>query len=143
MEHEQGNGPAQERELVMYQTADGDIRLKVQVEKETVWLTQAQIADLFKKDVRTINEHIQNVFKEQELAENQAIRKFRITAADGNKRLGALLFIFFLQKNAYLFKPSGERKITDATLVSLALLIAMSQPREKEVVIPLVTNLLA
>ncbi|MCF7762530.1 MAG: virulence RhuM family protein [Verrucomicrobia bacterium] len=52
-------------------------------ENETVWLTQKLMAELFGKDVRTINEHIQNVFAEGELVENAGIRKFRITAADG------------------------------------------------------------
>jgi prophage maintenance system killer protein len=51
--------------------------------QETVWLTQKQMAELFSKDVRTVNEHINNIFKEGELIENSVIRKFRITAADG------------------------------------------------------------
>jgi hypothetical protein len=53
------------------------------LEQETVWLSQKQIADLFIKDIRTINEHIQNIFKEKELKKNSVIRNFRITAADG------------------------------------------------------------
>lgn len=320
--------------IVIYRAKDGKVQLKVALENETIWLSQKQMADLFSKDVNTVGEHIQHVFKDEELAENRVTRKFRVTAADGkvyetnyynldviisvgyrvksiqgtqfriwatqvlrdhilqgftinqkrlleqtgaftklqetitfiknksaapelqsqaqelltiladyatsftwlhqydedtlqvrkqtkawstlsyteaqsvileaatflrkkkesgelfgreytgklvsiigslnqtfdgkdvyatieekaahllyftikdhpftdgNKRLAALLFIFFLQKNKYLYKATGERKITDTTLVSLALLVAMSQPREKDVMVRLITNLL-
>ncbi|HOD12371.1 MAG TPA: RhuM family protein [Candidatus Omnitrophota bacterium] len=57
--------------------------LKVHLEKETVWLTQKQMAVLFSRNMRTVNEHIQNIFKEQELSKKAVIRKFRITASDG------------------------------------------------------------
>ena len=58
-------------------------RLEVRLDKETVWLTQKQMAELFQKDVRTINEHIKNIFAEGELVPESVIRKFRITASDG------------------------------------------------------------
>lgn len=61
---------------------------------------------------------------------------------DGNKRIGAFLFILFLHKNNYLLKPTGEAKINDNTLVAMALLIAESKPKEKEIMIALITNLL-
>ncbi len=70
-------------QLLIYQSEDGRIRLDVRFEGETVWLTQKLLAELFDKDVRTINEHIQNVFEEGELEPDSVIRKFRITAADG------------------------------------------------------------
>ncbi|OHB59448.1 MAG: cell filamentation protein Fic [Planctomycetes bacterium RBG_13_44_8b] len=69
--------------MVIYTTEDGQAKLQVKIEKETVWLTQKQMAELFQKDVRTVNEHIQNVFSEGELDTNSVIRNFRITAADG------------------------------------------------------------
>ena len=58
-------------------------RLEVRLEKETVWLTQKQMAKLFNKGIPTINEHIKNIFKEGELKKNSVIRNFRITASDG------------------------------------------------------------
>jgi len=70
-------------EIVLYQTEDGRTRIQCRFENETIWLTQKLIAELFQKDVRTINEHIQNVFSEGELAPDSVIRKFRITAEDG------------------------------------------------------------
>jgi hypothetical protein len=70
-------------ELILYQTEDNRTRIEVRLENETVWLTQKLIAELFQKDVRTVNEHIQNIFEEGELSPDSVIRKFRITAADG------------------------------------------------------------
>jgi hypothetical protein len=70
-------------EFLIYQTESGQTRLEVRLENETVWLTQKQMAELFQKDVRTINEHIQDLFEEGELSPKSVIRKFRITAADG------------------------------------------------------------
>lgn len=69
--------------LILYQTEDGRTHLQVRLENQTVWLTQKLLAELFQKDVRTINEHIQNIFEEGELQPDSVIRKFRITAADG------------------------------------------------------------
>ena len=52
-------------EVVLYEAPDGQISLDVRLEQDTVWLTQAQMAELFGKNVRTISEHIRNVFKEK------------------------------------------------------------------------------
>jgi hypothetical protein len=70
-------------EFLFYQSDDGRIRLQVRLDDESVWLTQKLMAEVFQKDVRTVNEHIQNIFEEGELAADSVIRKFRITAADG------------------------------------------------------------
>ncbi len=70
-------------EIIIYAAGNKGPQLEVKLEGETVWLTQKQMAQLFQKDLRTINEHIRNVFKEKELDEKSVIRKFRITAADG------------------------------------------------------------
>lgn len=69
--------------IALYQTEDGRTRIQCRFEYESIWLTQKLMAELFQKDVRTINEHLQNVFAEGELVEEAVIRKFRITAADG------------------------------------------------------------
>lgn len=70
-------------EITLYQAEDGQTRNACRFENETIWLRQKLMAELLQKDVRTINEHIQNVISEGELLENSVIRKFRITAADG------------------------------------------------------------
>ncbi len=61
---------------------------------------------------------------------------------DGNKRIGAYLFVLFLHKNGILHKPNGEPKINDNALASLALLVASSAPEQKDILIKLVMNML-
>ncbi|MEK9165424.1 MAG: virulence protein RhuM/Fic/DOC family protein [Patescibacteria group bacterium] len=61
---------------------------------------------------------------------------------DGNKRIGSFLFVYFLDKNDFLFKKNGERKINDNALTALALLIAESEPKEKNVLIKITSNFL-
>ena len=70
-------------EILLYQSSNGDIKIDVRLEDETVWLTQAQMGLLFGKDKRTISEHISNIFNEKELSEISVVRKFRTTASDG------------------------------------------------------------
>jgi hypothetical protein len=72
-------------QIIIYNTEDGKTKIKVTTSDETVWLSQKQMAELFDKDRKTITEHIQNVFKEGELAENSVCRKFQHTAKDGKK----------------------------------------------------------
>jgi prophage maintenance system killer protein len=62
--------------------------------------------------------------------------------SDGNKRIGSFLFVYFLGENKILYRANGEKKINDNTLVALALLIAESDPKQKDVMVALVTNLL-
>ncbi|OGZ62839.1 MAG: hypothetical protein A2998_01745 [Candidatus Staskawiczbacteria bacterium RIFCSPLOWO2_01_FULL_37_25b] len=61
---------------------------------------------------------------------------------DGNKRTAAFLFVYFLDKNEYLYRETGEKKINDNALTALALLIAVSDPKEKDKLIKIITNLL-
>ena len=61
---------------------------------------------------------------------------------DGNKRIGAYLFVLFLHKNGILHKPNGETKINDNALASIALLVAQSDPNQKDIIIKLVMNML-
>ncbi|MHA8108441.1 virulence RhuM family protein [Aquirufa sp. A-Brett2-W8] len=70
-------------DIIIYQNPDGNIKIDVRLEEETVWLTQDQMATLFGKAKSTINEHIKNVFAEGELDEKVVVRKFRITTQHG------------------------------------------------------------
>lgn len=74
-----------ENKIVLYKSPKGNIDLKVSFDGKTVWLSQKQMAELFGKDIRTINEHIKNIFTDSELVEKSVIRKFRITAEDGKE----------------------------------------------------------
>ncbi len=70
-------------DILIYQNSDGNIKIDVRLEEETVWLTQAQIALLFGKGRTTVTEHLGNIFKEGELDEKVVCRDFRLTTSDG------------------------------------------------------------
>lgn len=74
------NMPAPQGQFLIY--TDGSTRLQVRLDGDTVWLTQKLIAELYGVSVKTVNEHLVNIFTEAELPEQSVIRKFRITAAD-------------------------------------------------------------
>jgi hypothetical protein len=77
----------EESELILYQTEDGRTRIECRFEGETLWLTQALIAELFQKDVRTINEHLVNIFDEGELSREATIRKLRMVRTEGKREV--------------------------------------------------------
>ncbi len=70
-------------ELVIFRTQDGNIKLDVNVNKDTVWLSLDQIAELFNRDKSTISRHIKNVFKDGELLQDSVVANFATTASDG------------------------------------------------------------
>lgn len=72
-------------DFILYTSQDGEVRVDVFVNDETVWLTQKAMQELFDRSKSTVSEHISNVFKEGELEENQVVRKFRTTADDGKE----------------------------------------------------------
>lgn len=73
--------------IVIYQSADGSIATEVRLEGETVWLSQKQMAELFDKNIMTVNEHIANVFAEGELDPSATIRKFLIVRQEGKREV--------------------------------------------------------
>lgn len=70
-------------ELMMYQTEDGQTKIDVRMENETVWLSLDQMAELFQRDKSTISRHIRNIFAEGELDREAVVAKFATTASDG------------------------------------------------------------
>ena len=74
-------------EILIYQNQEGNIKIDVRLEEETVWLTQAQICDLFQKSKATISEHISNVFVEGELEAISTVRKFRTVQQEGSRQV--------------------------------------------------------
>lgn len=73
----------QETEIILYKTIDGQVKLNVLFEDETLWLSQKKMAELFDVSVKTISEHLQNIFLSEELDQNSVIRKNQNTASDG------------------------------------------------------------
>ena len=144
--------------IIIYQTKDGQTLIDVRLENETVWINRQQMAELFDRDVKTIGKHITNALKE-ELKEIPTVAKFAtvqqegersVTPAgrilqsrnDGNKRIAAFLFLWFLEKNRILYKPNGSRLISNNTLVALTLMIAESRTEEKDIMVKVVINLI-
>jgi hypothetical protein len=72
-------------DIIIYQSGDGQTKVDVRIDGETVWLSQAQMVDLFQTSKQNISLHIQNVFKEGELEENSVVKEYLTTAADGKK----------------------------------------------------------
>lgn len=79
-------------EIIMYQTEDGLTKINVQMENDTVWLTQAQMTELFQTSKQNISLHVGNVFSEGELDPNSVVKDSLTTAADGKKYKTKRLF---------------------------------------------------
>lgn len=75
----------QQGEIVIYQTEDGNTKIDVRFVDETVWLTQQQMAELFRSSRSNVVEHIRNIYEEGELDEASTCRKFRQVRAEGNR----------------------------------------------------------
>jgi len=71
-----------ESQILLYQTEDGETKIQTRLENETVWLTQAQIAELFGKDRTVITKHINNIFSENELDEKSNVQNLHIANSD-------------------------------------------------------------
>lgn len=80
------NGEAK-GQILVYETENGEIKIDVRLDNETVWLTQRLMAELSQKDVRTINHHIQNIYTEKELNQEATIRKYEIVQIEGKRKV--------------------------------------------------------
>ena len=76
-----------EGELILYQTQEGTVRIEVLYESDTFWLNQKKIAELFGVDLRTISEHLQNIYASGELTEQATLRKIRRVQTEGNREV--------------------------------------------------------
>ncbi len=220
--------------IVIYKTADGQTSIDVKLEHDTVWLSQAQMSELFQTDRTSILRHIKNIYETEELEKEPTCAffaqvrtegkrtvtrnipfynldmiisvgyrvnskrgtQFRIWAnrilkeylvrgyainralaeqhytelkqlvgvlgrtiksqetltsnealnlisfSDGNKRIAATLFLWFMAGNGILYNPDGSKRIADNTLVALTLMIAESRTEEKDVMVKVVVNLI-
>ena len=97
--------PSPAGEFLLYTTEDGKSRVECRFENETLWLSQALIGELYDRSKKTISEHLQNLFEEEELAADSVVRNFRTTAADGKSydvqfyNLEAILAVGFRVKS--------------------------------------------
>jgi len=104
--------------------------IEVRYENETIWLTQKLMAELFNVDIRTISEHLQNIFNNKELIKDSVIRKFRITAPDGKNyntqfyNLDAIISVGYRvnSKRATRFRQWATKIMRSVNLKNTALL---------------------
>ncbi len=130
--------------IEIYQADNGEMQVEVRFDHDTVWLSQAQMAELFDTSTDNISLHLKNIFLENELVETATTEDYSVVRpfADGNKRSGAFLFVDFLYKNGRLFNTKQEPVINDTGLTALTLLIAESAPEQKATLIRLVMHML-
>ena len=83
-------------QFLVYEAEDGQVKIDVRLEDETVWLTQKLMADLFQVTVPTINEHVKNIFDEKELIQDATIRKFRIVQKEGQRHVTRMVDYYSL-----------------------------------------------
>ena len=105
----------EENKIVIYQSEDGQTQIDVRLENETVWLTQAQMAELFQTDRTSIVRHINNIYKADELEKNSTCAKIAQVQIEGKRAIN---------------------------LVALTLMIAESKTEEKDVMVKVVVNLI-
>ena len=78
-------------EIIIYQTEDGQTKIDVRMENETVWLSLDKMAQLFQRDKSTVSRHIRNVFEEGELDQNSVVANFATVQTEGNRQVERLL----------------------------------------------------
>ena len=88
--------PAPDTGIVFYQTEDGKSRIRVQMQDGTVWLNQRLLAELYQVSVRTISEHIINIYDDHEQSPESTIRKFRIVQTEGIRQVERLVDFYSL-----------------------------------------------
>lgn len=85
-----------ENSIIIYSTEDGEMKLEVKLENETVWLSQKQMAELFDCSLKNVSIHLQNVYNEAELSKNQTMKDYFIVQKEGNKEVGRLINFYNL-----------------------------------------------
>ncbi len=140
----------EENKIIIYQTEDGQTQIDVRLENETVWLTQAQMAELFQTDRTSIVRHINNIYKVDELEKEATCVKNAQVQKEGKRvvkrtipyfNLDVIISVGYLVTKNYSFS-NGNKRIADNTLVALTLMIAESRTEEKDVMVKVVVNLI-
>ena len=112
----------QQGEIILYQP-DATVRLEVRLEDETVWLTQAQMVDLFKSSKANISEHIKNIYEQQELEEYSTVRNFRTVRQEGKRQITRTLTYYNLDTITYDEKEYLKHIMECPPLPTLILLL--------------------
>ena len=134
-------------EIILYEIPEGHIQLDVRLEQETIWLNLNQLAVLFDRDKSVISRHLNKVFKEGELKRKSTVAKYATVQAEGNRKVQRNVEYFNLDAIISVgyrvnSKRGTQRRISNAALVAITLLIAESRPDEKDILARIVTHLL-
>lgn len=127
--------------------AVAELKRQLIEKKEATELFGNEKDESFKSSLRSIVQTFGGQYLYQSIEEQAAHLLYFViknhSFSDGNKRIGAFLFVWFLEKNKHRFKSSGELKINDNGLTAIALLVAQSKPEEKEIIVQLIIALIA
>lgn len=123
-----GNEP----QIIIYQSIDGRNKVEVRFSKETLWLSQAQLAELFDKNSDSIGLHLKNIYKSGELEEKSTTEQSSVVRQEGNRQVKRLIKFYNL-----------DAIINDTGLAALALLVAESDPKQKDILIRLIMNMIS
>jgi hypothetical protein len=96
MSHEAAPNPPPGGQFLVYQTEDGRLKLEVRIEGETVWLTQAQLAELFQTTQQNVSLHLRNVYEEKELQREATHKEFLLVRQEGNRSVKRLVDFYNL-----------------------------------------------
>jgi prophage maintenance system killer protein len=122
------------------------LKLELIKQKEATLLFGNQKDSTFKGTLRSVVQTFDNQYLYTSIEEQAANLLYFIiknhSFTDGNKRIGAFMFVWFLEKNKHLLKNNGDAKINDNALVAISLLVAQSNPEDKELMIKLICNLI-
>ncbi|WP_225586957.1 virulence protein RhuM/Fic/DOC family protein [Algoriphagus sp. Y33] len=130
--------------IEIYQGENGQTQIEVKFEQETVWLNQKQMAELFGKDVRTINEHIKTIYNSHELEKEPTIRKFRIVQLEGKRKIERNIDHFNLDmiisvgyrvnsKNGIKFRQWATQRLKDFLVQGYAINETRLSQKQQEV----------
>lgn len=85
--------------LLFYQTEDGQQRIEVRLEQDTVWLSQILMAELFQTTVPNINLHIRNIYEDKEVSTEGTIKQYLIVRQEGSRKVQRAVIYYNLDKN--------------------------------------------
>lgn len=125
--------------IIIYTDDKGDTELRADIEKNTIWATQNQISRLFEVDVRTVNEHLKNIYKTEELKEISTIRKFQIVQNEGGRKVKRDTNFYNLDSIIAVGYRINSKKATQFRIWSTSILreyiekrLSIQKPKEME-----------
>ena len=141
-----------ENQIVVFKDGALELDVKITPEQDTVWLTQAQMVELFNSTKQNISLHINNIFKEKELTKDSTVKEYLTVQTEGRRQVSRPVNYYNLdviisvgyrvksQRGGCAQSDSGV--FQGAAVVAITLLVAESDPKEKDVMIQIIMNFL-